>query len=210
MNYLSLVFDDGPHRPICEIADKIKSYGWSAGFAVIGGNISEETLPMLKYVIDNGFQLVSHGQTHAHMEKLPSREAMIEEIYVPIKSVKEKLNYEMKMTRLPFLSENSEALKAAKELNLPVLGWGIHNGKDWDPAVSPETITEAVLTSVCDGAIGCLHVRENTCKALDVILPELKKRDFCLVTPEEMFVKKGITPPVGVPIHNVNDFLTKA
>lgn len=208
MNYLALVFDDGPHNPMCEIADKIKSFGWSAGFAVIGQNINETTLPMLRYVIDNGFQLVSHGQEHLHMEKIPTREEIEAEICLPIKTVKEKLDYEMTMTRLPFLSENARALQVVKELGLPVLGWGIHNASDWDTSVPPEAITEAVLTSVCDGAIGCLHVRENTCKALDVILPELKKRDYCLVTPEELFVKKGITPPVGVPIHNVNDFLT--
>ena len=53
MKYITLVFDDGPHYPICEIADKIKSFGWSAGFAVIGQNINEETIPMLRYVIDN-------------------------------------------------------------------------------------------------------------------------------------------------------------
>ena len=207
MNYLALVFDDGPHKPICEMADKIKSYGWSAGFAVIGGSINDETLPMLQYVIDNGFQLVSHGQKHAHMEKLASREEIENEICLPIKIVKEKLNYQMTMTRLPFLSENERVLQVAKELDLPVLGWGIHNGSDWDPAVTPETITEAVLSSVCDGAIGCLHVRQNTCTALDVILPELKRRDFLLVTPKELFKRKGITPPVGVPIHNVNDFV---
>lgn len=203
MNYLALVFDDGPHYPICEMADKIKSFGWSAGFAVIGQNINKETLPMLRYVIDNGFQIVSHGQEHLHMEKIPTREEIEKEIYLPIKTVKEKLNYEMTMTRLPYLSENSRALQVAKDLNLPVLGWGIHNACDWDTSVAPKKIAEAVLDSVCDGAIGCLHVRENTCKALDVILPELKSRDYCLVTPEELFKQKGITPPVGVPIHNV-------
>lgn len=203
MNYLALVFDDGPHRPICEMADKIKAFGWSAGFAVIGQNINEETLPMLKYVIDNGFQLVSHGQEHLHMEKIPTREEIENEIYLPIKTVKEKLNYEMTMTRLPFLSENIRALEVAKDLNLPVLGWGIHNACDWDSAVTPDEIAKAVLDSVCDGAIGCLHVRENTCKALDIILPELKNRDYCLVTPEELFKQKGVTPPAGVTIHNV-------
>lgn len=209
MNYLTLVFDDGPHNPMCEIADKIKAYGWSAGFAIIGQNINDETLPMLRYVINNGFQLVSHGQEHLHMEKIPTREEMINEIYLPIKTVKEKLNYEMTMTRLPYLSENSRALDAAKDLNLPVLGWGIHNASDWDTSVSPEAIAEAVLNSVCDGAIGCLHVRWNTCKALDTILPELKKRDYCLVTPEEHFKIRGITPPAGVPIHNVINFGAK-
>ena len=207
MKYLALVFDDGPYNPICEMADKIKAFGWSAGFAVVGENITERTLPMLRHVIDNGFQLVSHGQQHLHMETIPTREEIEKEIYLPIETVKEKLNYEMTMTRLPYLSKNKAALQVAKELNLPVLGWGIENGKDWDTATTPEAITEAVLGSVCDGAIGCLHVRGNTCKALDVILPELKKRDFCLVTPEELFKQKGITPPVGVPIHNINDFL---
>lgn len=207
MNYLTLVFDDGPHNPICEMADKIKAFGWTAGFAVIGQNISEETLPMLRYVIDNGFQLVSHGQQHLKMWEIETREEIVDEIYLPIKTVKEKLGYEMTMTRLPYLSDNKAALEVAKDLNLPVLGWGIENGKDWDTSVSPETITKAVLDSVCDGAIGCLHVRGNTCKALDVILPELKKRDYCLVTPEELFKIKGVTPPVGVPIHNINDFL---
>ena len=207
MKYLALVFDDGPYNPICEMADKIKAFGWSAGFAVVGENITERTLPMLRHVIDNGFQLVSHGQQHLHMETIATREEIEKEIYLPIETVKEKLNYEMTMTRLPYLSKNKAALQVAKELNLPVLGWGIENGKDWDTATTPEAITEAVLGSVCDGAIGCLHVRGNTCKALDVILPELKKRDFCLVTPEELFKQKGITPPVGVPIHNINDFL---
>lgn len=207
MKYITLVFDDGPHYPICEIADKIKSFGWSAGFALIGQNINEETIPMLRYVINNGFQLVSHGQEHLHMEKIPTREEIEKEINLPIKTVKEKLDYEMTMTRLPYLSENKAALQVAKELELPVLGWGFENGKDWDPSVTPEMIAKAVLDTVSDGAVGCLHVRENTCKALDIILPELKKRDFCLVTPEELFKQKGITLPVGVPIHNINDFL---
>ena len=207
MNYLALVFDDGPHRPMCEMADKIIAFGWKAGFAVIGQNINEDTLPMLEYVINNGFQLVSHGQEHLHMEKIPTREEIENEIYLPIKTVKEKLNYQMTMTRLPYLSENSRALAVAKDLNLPVLGWGIENGCDWDTAVTPETIIKAVLDTVCDGAIGCLHVRNNTCEALDVLLPKLKEMDYCLVTPEELFKQKGLTPPVGVPIHNINDFI---
>ena len=207
MKYITLVFDDGPHYPICEIADKIKSFGWSAGFAVIGQNINEETIPMLRYVIDNGFQLVSHGQEHLHMEKIPTREEIEKEINLPIKTVKEKLGYEMTMTRLPYLSENKAALQVAKELELPVLGWGFENGKDWDPSVTPEMIAKAVFDTVSDGAVGCLHVRENTCKALDIILPEFKKMGFCVVTPEELFKQKGVTPPVGVPIHNVFDLL---
>ena len=92
MKYLSLVFDDGPSRLMCEMADKIAAYGWHAAFAVIGRKITEETLPMLQYVIDNGFQLVSHGQQHVHIEKLSSRAEMIEELARPIHTVEENLH----------------------------------------------------------------------------------------------------------------------
>ncbi|MBQ7725781.1 MAG: polysaccharide deacetylase family protein [Clostridia bacterium] len=207
MKYLSLAFDDGPSRLMCEMADKIAAYGWHAAFAVIGRKITEETLPMLQYVIDNGFQLVSHGQQHVHIEKLSSRAEMIEELARPIHTVEENLHYTITMARLPFLSQSDEVLEVAKELCLPLLGQGIDGGSDWSDKVSAESVADAVLGSVCDGAIGCLHVLEHTCKALDTILPKLKEEGYCLVTPEELFLKKGITPPLGVQIHNVNDFL---
>ncbi len=207
MKYLTLVFDDGPSYPIREIADKIKSYGWSAAFAVIGRKITGETVEMIKYVIDNGFQVVTHAQNHVHIEKLATREEMIEELMTPIETVRQMIGYEITMARLPFLSESDEVLSVTKELKLPLMGQGIDGGRDWDATTPPENIANAVLGSVCDGAVGCLHVLEGTCKALDTILPKLKEEGYCLVTPEELFKKKGITPPLGVQIHNVNDFL---
>lgn len=207
MKYLSLIFDDGPSQMMCNIADRIKEYGWSAGFAIIGRRINEDSLPLLKYVIENGFQIVSHGQQHVHTENLSSRAEILEELSLPIKTVKAELNYEITMARLPYLTENAEVLRVAKELNLPLLGYGLNGGDDWDPEAKTDKIVKAVLGSVSDGAIGCLHVLEPTYKALGEIFPELKNRDFCLVTPKELFEKKGITPPLGIQIHNVNDFL---
>ena len=207
MKYLSLVFDDGPSYPMCEIIDKIKDYGWSAGFAIIGCKINSETIDIIKYAINNGFQVVSHGQEHTHVEQLSSRKEMIDELVLPIKTVEQETGYKITMARLPFLSANDEVLSVAKELKLPLLGHGIDGGNDWNGNVTSEQIIKALLSSVNDGAVGCLHVRENTCRALDIILPELKAQGYCLVTPEELILKKGITPPLGVQIHNVNDYM---
>ena len=207
MQYLSLVFDDGPSYPICEIADKIKAYGWSAGFAIMGRKINSDTLPMLKYLTQNGFQIISHGKEHIRTDELPSREEIESELFSPVNTVKEKLYYQITMARLPFLAQNDEVLQVAYDLNLPLMGNGIDAGGDWNKTTPPDIIAKAVLGSVRDGAIGCLHVLENTYKALDEILPELKNRDFCLVTPQELFLKKGVTPPLGVQINNVNDYL---
>ncbi|MBO4468141.1 MAG: polysaccharide deacetylase family protein [Clostridia bacterium] len=210
MKYLSLVFDDGPRDLMCEMTDKIRGFGWSAAFAIIGNRINDETLPMLKYVIDNGFQIVSHGQDHSDLRLVSSKDEIINELTLPIKTVKQKLNYEITMARLPFLSASGDVLEIAKDLKLPLLGQGIDGGDDWDSSVNSDRIIEAVLGSACDGAIGCLHVLGHTSEALDVILPELKKRDFHLVTPEELFVKNGITPPLGVQINNANEYFNPA
>lgn len=51
-----------------------------------------------------------------------------------------------------------------------------------------------------------MHVREQTYLALKTILPELKKRGFQLVNPDDLFKTKGKTDiPFGVHIHNVNN-----
>ena len=206
MKYLTIAFDDGPSRLMCEMADKIAAYGWHAAFAIIGRKINEETLPMLQYVIDNGFQLVSHGQGHVHMDALPSREAMIEELVRPIQTVEEKLGYHITMARTPFLTSNEQIFSISKELRLPLLGWGLSDGRDWHQDTTADTVIRSILGSLRDGAIGGLHVMDHTCEALDTILPKLKEEGYALVTPEELFSIKGITPPCGVQIDNVNDW----
>lgn len=206
MKYLSLVFDDGPSFPTCEIADKVKSYGWSAGFAIIGRKINQETIDMIKYILDSGFQVVTHTQNHVHIEKLATTRDMEEELITPIETVRQMTGYEITMARLPFLSGSEKVLSLTKKLKIPLLGQGIDGGRDWDINTKPEAIASAVLGSVKDGAIGCLHVTEATCRALNTILTGLKEMGYCLVTPQGLFEKTGITPPLGVQIHNVYDF----
>ena len=205
--YMTFVFDDGPCSPMREIVDKMKEYGYKAGFAIVGRQVNRDTADMLKYAVDNGFQLVSHGQEHLHVEKLGTREEMIYEMTEPIKAIKRLIGYDITMARLPFLSANDEVYDVMRQLSLPLLGQGIDGGRDWSSEALVPDIVKAVLTSAEDGAVGCLHVRTNTCRALDTVLPELKRQGYILVTPEELLRIAGITPPLGVQIHNVNDFL---
>lgn len=148
---------------------------------------------MLRYVIDLGFQLVSHGQEHTHMDALPSREALIEELEHPVRTDEEKLGYRITMARTPFLTTNEDICSVAEELRLPLLGWGMNDGRDWHEATTADTVIRSITGSFRDGAIGGLHVREQTCLALDNILPKLKEEGYTLVTPEELFAIKGIT-----------------
>lgn len=202
--YMSIIFDDGPNEYMNAMVDKFVEHGFGCGFAVVGNLINSETLPMLKYAIDNNCQIVSHGQTHANLGKSDSMAEIEEELMLPVKTIEKQLGYKVKMARLPFLATNETVYECTEKLNLPLLGHGINGARDWDPESSAENIAKAVIESACNGAIGCLHVRKNTCKALDMILPELKKAGFCLVTPDELFEELSVSEiPLGVQINNV-------
>lgn len=202
--YLAIAFDDGPCAPMCEMVDKIKAYGWKAAFAIVGKNINEETIPMLRYAIENGFQLVTHGQTHCGLGKATTREEILTEMLTPVEEAERLLGYKITMGRLAGLRGNDLVFQTMADVGMPLLGQGIVCGKDWDESTPVEDIIHAVLHTAVDGAIATLHVRYGTCKALDTILPELKKRDFELVTPEELFRIRGMQEiPLGEQIRIV-------
>lgn len=204
--YLTIVFDDGPLPFMCEMVDLFNQYGFKAGFAVMGARINDDTEYMLRYAIDNGFQLVGHSQTHPRLETL-TKEQVIDEMTVPVNDIKNRLGYDMKnVARLPNLCRDDAVLQICKELKLILLGHGMQCGRDWTPDATAEIIAKETLETACDGAVACMHVREHTYKALVTILPELKKRGYQLVNPDELFKIKGKTNiPFGVHIHNVND-----
>lgn len=203
--YIAIIFDDGPREPMRQMTDKIAAYGWTAGFAIIGNKINDETQNQLQYAIELGFELVSHSQNHVDLTTLQSSQEISNEIMCPINEVKKRLHYDITMARLPYLTGNDLVFKTCTELGVPLLGQGIRWAEDWLSERTPEMIAKTVLDSVCDGAVACLHVTENTCAALDIILPEFKKREYILVTASELFKIKNINQiPLGISITNVN------
>ena len=205
--YISIVFDDGPLPFMCEIVDLFNEYGFKAGFAVMGARINDDTQYMLEYAVKNGFQLVGHSHTHPRLETV-SDEQVIKEMTEPVIDVKNRIGYDMKnIARLPCHCPDERVLQICKELKLILIGYNnIKCGSDWLPDATAENILKQTLDTACDGAFACMHVREHTYNALKTILPELKKRGFELVTPDELFkIKNKTNIPFGVHIHNVND-----
>ena len=206
--YATFVFDDGPNQYLCSMVDKFKSFGFTAAFAIIGRQINDNTEPMLKYAIDNGFELLSHGQRHKGLGQTQDRQEILDEIMPPIEEVEKRLGYKISIIRTAFLSYNDQIHEITKELKYPLMGCGFGGGRDWADETTPESIANSVLSSIEDGDVGCLHVTKNTLAALDTILPELKNRGYILTTPTELFKIKGIENiPIGLPVDNFNDFI---
>lgn len=204
--YMTIVFDDGPLPFMCELVDLFNQYDFKAGFAVMGARINDDTQYMLKYAADNGFQLVGHSHSHPRLETV-THEQVIAEMTEPISDVKKRIGYDMKnWARLPNLCRDESVLQICKDLNLILLGHGMKCGHDWTPDANAAEIIKETLETACDGAVACMHVREQTYIALKTILPELKNQGYQLVNPDELFEIKGKNNiPTGVHIHNVNE-----
>ena len=198
--YITIVFDDGPRVPMREIIDKFIKYGFKCGFAIIGNQIKDDGIEILRYAIDNGFEFVSHSENHFDLRTL-SLDGIENELMSPINKVKELFGYKIQMARLPYLALDDKVSAVAKRLKLYLLGRSMKTAADWNPAVTSKEIADSVIDTVHDGAVACMHVTQSTLVALDTILPTLKDMGYELLNPSDLFKVKGIKElPLGVNI----------
>lgn len=191
--YISIIFDDGPREPMREMIDKFIENNFRCGFALIGSFICDETENVLKYAVENGFELVSHGQYHKDLNAL-SKDEIYTELFTQIDEIYHRLGYKITKARAPFLHANDTVLEVCKENNLPLLGQGITVAHDWEATVTADEISDSFNKNICDGAVVTLHVKPNTLSALDSIFAFCKAENFELVTPSELFEVKNVSP----------------
>lgn len=189
--YISIVFDDGPREPMKEMIDKFKKFGFRCGFAIIGNKITDNTLPLLKYAIENGFELVTHSENHSLLKGLTENE-IFTEFFTPIEKIKQIFGYEIKNARSPYLYIDKTISNFSIKYRLPLLGQGINGAFDWEPDTTPKEISDSLTENIYDGAFVTFHVTENTNCALDTMLPFLKENGYIAVTPNELFEIKNI------------------
>ena len=81
-------------------------------------------------------------------------------------------------------------------VNMPFMSGIV--GYDWDQKTTAAQRANFVLSGVKDGAVILLHdVQPDphpTPEALDIIIPELKKRGYTFLTLSELFQRQGVDP----------------
>ncbi len=191
--YISIIFDDGPRKPMREMIDKFIENDFRCGFALIGSFICDQTEDVLKYAVENGFELVSHGQHHKDLCNL-SKDEIYTEFFTQIDEIYQRLGYKITTARAPFLHADDTVLTVCKENNLPLLGQGITVAHDWEDTVTSKEIADSFNKNICDGAVITLHVKPNTLGALDDIFAFAKAENYELLTPSELFKVKNVNP----------------
>lgn len=189
---VALTFDDGPYRNNTKaITDLFEQYDGRATFFVVGYHLEMFAEDML-YAHQRGFQIGNHTLNHPALRQMSDEEAMNE-----IQEMNRRLNElgipgEV-MLRPPY-GEYTQYIQ--EHLNVPMIGWNV-DSQDW-LSKDADKIYEQIVGNVTDGDIVLLHdLHDVTAEAMQRVVPELVAQGFQLVTVEELFKAKGITPQAG-------------
>ena len=192
--FVALTFDDGPSTLTPRILDILEKYDATATFFVIGGQVDATTEPTIRRAVEQGCEIGSHSFTHPYMSKL-SKQEQLKQSEQTIAAI-EKYAPTPKYFRPPYMDADEVTHSVVPQIFI-----GGYCPSDWDANVGVEERINGLLENVEDGLIFILHdFKDNngTAEALEVVIPELQKQGYALVSVDELFAIKGVEPKKGI------------
>ena len=191
--FVALTFDDGPKADTTPVLlDGLSRRGIHATFFVIGENV-EGNEDLLLRMEREGHQVGLHTFHHRSLAGVNGADfyAEVDELRRTLSSL---LGREDFMLRPPYgaITPSNRARAGA-----PIILWGV-DPEDWRDRDSDRQ-TAAILNTVRDGSIILLHdIYEASVETALRVADELMAKGYKLVTVEELFACRGITPENGV------------
>lgn len=191
-----LTFDDGPGPYSDAILDVLQKHGAKATFFMNGYKVRTYG-DQVRRMVAEGHQIGNHTYNHPYLAK--SSDALIRQ---EVSGTAQALTEVTGVTgtgstgfylRPPYGSFNS---RVAATANVPVIWCTVDSG-DWKYQSASRLVsyTGSILQ---DGDIVILHETvESTARGLDALLTKLDQRGFELVTVEDLFWRRGVTPNAG-------------
>ncbi|MFX3635852.1 MAG: polysaccharide deacetylase family protein [Candidatus Pristimantibacillus sp.] len=197
---IALTFDDGPYPDLTEpILDILKQYDAKATFFVVGSRV--ELYPdTIKREIAEGHEVANHTFNHVYFQRNNSA-GVQKEIEKTEQALEHLTGKKPILFRPPGGFYNEQMVQIAKNHGYTVVLWSWHQDThDWrSPGVNK--IVNKVLNNARNGDIILLHDyvlrSKQTVEALKIILPELQKRGFQMVTVSELI--NNNSDPIDVP-----------
>ena len=192
--FVALTFDDGPSTLTPRILDILEQYDATATFFVIGGQVDATTEPTIRRAVALGCEIGSHSFTHPYMSKLSEQEQrkQSEQTIAAIEQYAPTPKY----FRPPYMDADEVTHSVVPQIFI-----GGYCPSDWDANVGVEERIKGLLENVEDGLIFILHdFKDNngTAEALEVVIPELQKQGYGLVSVGELFAIKDVEAKKGI------------
>lgn len=183
---VALTYDDGPYTPVTgRILDSLNSAGGKATFFIVGSRIAGRE-EIVRRIADSGNEIGNHTYDHIILTKT-SNDNAISQIKRADEIILKTADVETRLLRPPCGCYN-KTIK--NEINKSFVMWTIDT-MDWSHQNKDKTV-ERVLSKVKDGDIVLMHdLFVPTAEASEILIPELVKRGFQLVTVSELIKYKG-------------------
>ncbi len=180
-----LTFDDGPRPPFCaEVLRTLAKYGARATFFLIG-SVAQEFPALAQRIYDEGHSVGTHTQTHPlPFGRLASSSAR-QEIEDGIATISRTLGpsrVAAPFFRFPGLGRSREMEAHLHSRNISIWSADVV-ADDWKP-IKPNDVVHCALTRVArtKGGVVLLHENRRTATALPMLLTELERRGYRIVT----------------------------
>lgn len=191
--YIALTFDDGPdEKQTMLILDLLRQYDARATFFVVGDRV-ERYPEIVRRELAEGHEVANHSYTHPAFQHL-SNGSMEEELNRTQEAVFKATGTRPSLFRPPGGYYNERLISLSKLHHLQMVLWSWHQDtKDWrSPGM--QVIANKVLENARSGDIVLMHDfvhrSSQTYEALRIILPELKRQGYSLVTVSELLSHK--------------------
>ncbi len=178
---IALTFDDGPYAPsTCRILEALDKVHGRATFFVVGDRVKGREETLLK-IQNSGSEIGNHTYAHVSLRGLSDGEVQ-EQLQKGDDAIRAVTGQNPTLVRPPG-GAYSENLLCLEER--PIVFWSVDT-MDWSHQNAQKTV-QKVLRNVKDGDIILMHdLFVPTAEAVEILVPELHKRGFQLVTVTEL------------------------
>ncbi|WP_352417834.1 polysaccharide deacetylase family protein [Proteiniborus sp.] len=144
----------------------------------VTGRWSEKNPELLKMIYEDGHEIGNHGHTHRDYNLL-NYDDNREEIKKADFIISNILGIKLKYFAPPSGAYNKETIKAANDLGYKVIMWSIDT-IDWRKDSTKDKIINRVISKHHNSAIVLMHPKEETVKALPIIIQNLRDRGYTI------------------------------
>ncbi len=194
--FVALSFDDGPSPKYTpKMLDVLEENGVKASFFLIGQNITEETAPIIRRMVQMGCDVENHTYSHPNLTQI-SDDQILEEVAKTDSLIEAYSGVKPEYLRPPFTAHNAHV---AGLIDGKIFISGL-SCRDWRAEMPVEDRITMTLDRVEDGRILLFHdTNERTVEAMKTIIPQLKAHGYEIVSIPELFRLSGHTPAYNSP-----------